>query len=448
MLFQPAFAKHLSLFLCIKYLCRKKIVLLSIASVMISSALLIVVASLFSGFIDSIETTVTDHSADIVIGADSVKIPKYRQLITELENSPGIDSATASLSGLGGLLYLDKGNVRAVKIKGIELPKAAEVTSFSEFLIVQNDPQSKPVFSNDAEVDGAFAGIGVVAIPDEKTDEYDLEKVKQQYLGQTVGLTTVRGADQKPMLIKLTLTDFVYSGFYMSDSDCVYVPLEFLNKKLFPENENLLCDTIQIKIADSADLTEQTNAAFDIWYKFATEELGWSDFAMSRVRVETSHKRWEILINEYRKQMNMLIVIFSIVSVGVILLIACIFYLIVMTKRKDIAVVKSCGLGAGAVTSLFVSFGLLIGLVGSGLGVGLGYIFVRNINMLERYASMAFGIKLWKSSTYMFTRIPSQIDWQWAGLIFIVAVIAAGVGALIPAIIAACIRPVKILRYE
>lgn len=448
MSFQPAFAKHLSIFLCIKYLCRKKIVLLSIASVTISSTLLIVVASLFSGFIDAIETTVTDHSADIVITADGIRIPRYDELIAEIESLPSAESASAMLSGYGGLLYLESGNVRAVKIMGIELDKQAKTTSFGKFLVVQNNQNTPPVFSDSPDIDGAFAGIGVLGVPDEKTDEYDIDKIRDEFLDKKVVLTTVRGAGQKPMLIKLTLTDFVFSGFHTADSDTIYVPIELLNEKLFPENDYLLADTIQIKIADDADPDEQVAVVSGVWDKFAKERLGWSGYALSRVRVETSHQRWDILINEYRKQMNMLIFIFGIVSAGVVLLIACIFYLIVMTKQKDIAVVKSCGLSAGGVASLFVSFGLLIGLAGSVLGVAAGYVMMHNINFLERYASMMFGIKLWKSSTYMFTRIPSRMDWQWAGIIFVVAVLAAGVGALIPAIVAACVRPVKILRYE
>jgi ABC-type antimicrobial peptide transport system permease subunit len=48
----------------------------------------------------------------------------------------------------------------------------------------------------------------------------------------------------------------------------------------------------------------------------------------------------------------------------------------------------------------------------------------------------------------MFTRIPSQMNWQWGACIFVIAILAAGIGAFIPAIMAARIRPVKILRYE
>jgi ABC-type lipoprotein release transport system permease subunit len=48
----------------------------------------------------------------------------------------------------------------------------------------------------------------------------------------------------------------------------------------------------------------------------------------------------------------------------------------------------------------------------------------------------------------MFSKIPSEVDWDWALLIVLSAVIAAAVGALIPAIIAVRTRPVNVLRYE
>ena len=57
----------LKLFLWLKNLRRKKIVLLSIVAVALSCALLIVVASIFSGFIKAVETSASDVVGDIVI---------------------------------------------------------------------------------------------------------------------------------------------------------------------------------------------------------------------------------------------------------------------------------------------------------------------------------------------------------------------------------------------
>ena len=154
------------------------------------------------------------------------------------------------------------------------------------------------------------------------------------------------------------------------------------------------------------------------------------------------------LIAEYRKQMAILMLIFGVVSLGVVLLIFCIFYLIVMTRRRDIAIVKSCGLSSRAVAAMFVAFGLVIGVVGAAFGVVLGWIFTHNVNAIEQWISVTFGLKLWKSSTYMFSRIPNQIDWPSVAWVTTAAVLAAAAGAVIPAVTAARVRPVRILRYE
>jgi len=97
---------------------------------------------------------------------------------------------------------------------------------------------------------------------------------------------------------------------------------------------------------------------------------------------------------------------------------------------------------------IFVGFGAFVGIIGSGMGAIIGHIVTKNINTIEEWIRIIFGLKLWKSSVYMFSKIPNEIDWDSALPIILSAVIAASLGALIPAIIAARTRPVNILRYE
>jgi ABC-type lipoprotein release transport system permease subunit len=59
-----------------------------------------------------------------------------------------------------------------------------------------------------------------------------------------------------------------------------------------------------------------------------------------------------------------------------------------------------------------------------------------------------FGLKIWKSSVYVFSKIPNEFDVYSAMWIVAAAIAAAAVGALIPAVAAARLRPVRILRYE
>lgn len=441
--------RYLSFFLCLKYLSRKKIVLLSVAAVAMSCALLIVVSSLFIGFIASFEAGIKEHTGDIVMTSTrGVKIGRYDELIARLEESGVVESATGVLSSHGGLLFLGAGNVRAVKVLGIEMPRRAEVLPFADALVRQKGSGVEAQFALDDVNDaaGGFVGIGVLAFPDEVTDEYDMQAV-ESFIGKKVGLTAGGQSSESAALLKFTVTDVVYSGFHMADKDFIYLPIETVTKKFFPESGRI-ADIIQIKLSPDVDPAVAVPVVRGIWQDFASKELNWNSYLVSLVRVETSRKKWAPLISEYHKQMKMLMLIFGIVSGGVVLLISCIFYAIVLTKRKDIAVVKSCGLGAGSVTVLFIFFGLITGFAGSVLGVGMGYYITKNVNWIEQMISIAFGLKLWKSSTYMFSKIPSQVDWESAMWIACIAVIAAGIGALVPAVVAARLRPVEILRYE
>jgi len=136
------------------------------------------------------------------------------------------------------------------------------------------------------------------------------------------------------------------------------------------------------------------------------------------------------------------------VDCSVVLLIICIFYMIVRLKQKDIAIIKSCGAASGSVCWIFVAFGFCVGIVGSVFGTLLGYVVTKNINAIEECIRKIFGLKLWKSSVYMFSEIPNEVNWAWALAIVLIAIGAAVVGTLIPAIVAARTKPVEILRYE
>jgi len=439
--------KYLSLFLCLKYLSRKKIVLLSIAAVAMSCGLLIVVASLFTGFITAVENSASDQVGDVVIAG--LQIPQYDKFINQLEANQTIEAATAVLSGQG-LLLIGKGNVRAVQIWAIELPKRTAVTPFADSLISRGKTD-RPVnfaFNGSTEqMPTGFLGIGIIAEPDEKTDQYDWDRVKAA-IGTEVLLTTATAKrDSRPKTIKFTVADVVFSGIYQFDKDFIYLPIENFSEILYP-GRGKIADMIHIKLKPTIDPAVGAAVVRGLWRQFAGDQLQWSDYLISLAKIETATDMQAKYVAELQKQMGMLMLIFGVVSGGIVLLIFCIFYLIVITKQKDIAIVKSCGTGSGAVAGLFVAFGLITGLLGSGIGIAVGYFVTKNVNTIERWISVVFGLKLWKSSTYMFSKVPNQVNWESVFWIAIAAILAAGIGALIPALTAARVKPVEILRYE
>jgi lipoprotein-releasing system permease protein len=182
--------------------------------------------------------------------------------------------------------------------------------------------------------------------------------------------------------------------------------------------------------------------------QFARTRLGWPESLVGEAQIQTAQEIQGRFIAELKKQMALLLVIFGAASLGAILLIFCIFYMIVISKRKDIGILKACGTSNTSIALLFISYGIFIGVAGAILGGVIGYYFIRNINVIENGISYIFGFKIWKSSVYMFSKIPNQLDLHAAMWIMAAAVAAAAIGALIPAIAAARMRPVRILRYE
>jgi len=299
----------------------------------------------------------------------------------------------------------------------------------------------------------------VVAEPDEKTDQYDFNAVEKM-IGRDVLLTTgavidttAASSDElgerfRRKSVKLTITDFVFTGVYEIDKTYVYLPIEELQKNLYPNENEPIAHEIQIKLTADARTDLVLAQIRGVWEDFAAKQLGWQSYLIRETEIVTSKQMQSQQVTEFRKQMRILQLIFGVVSCSAILLVGCIFYMIVITKQKDIAIVKSCGATNSSVATIFVGFGAYVGIIGSLCGAILGYIVTKNINIVEEWISIIFGLKLWKSSVYMFSKIPNEIDWGSALFIALSATAAAIIGAMIPAVIAIRTKPVDILRYE
>lgn len=452
--------KQISVLLCFRYLQHRRIVLLSIAAVALSCALLIVTDSLFTGFIAAIETSVGRHLGDIILEAPAGSVmTDSDQFIESLKETNSIESATAVLSSQG-LLLSAPGKASAVQVWGIELPRRLSVTPLKDALLRQKElPDEQVSFSVPDQPDavGGIIGIGVAANPDEETDEYDMQAV-ESLIGTRMTLTTgsviqdqasqaAGQAQTAPRLsrkvVRFTLADLAMTGVHDFDQSFVLLPIQTLSSALYPD-QALSANLIHIRLAPGADTEAALSIVRGKWYEFARDRFDWYMFT----RINSSKQMQAYLIREYKKQMGILLLIFGLVSMGIILLVFCIFYLIVMTRRKDIGILKSSGLSSPSVALTFVLFGIVVGVIGSVAGTGLGWLIIRNINGIEQVIAAVFHIKLWKASTYMFTQIPNTMHWGSVLWITLAGMAAAAVGSLIPAAAAARVRPVETLQYE
>lgn len=449
----------LKYFLCLKYLQKCKIVFLSIVAVAISCGLLIVVGSLFTGFINAIENTADDFLGDVVL-TPKAKFVSYDKLIAKLNENENVQAATAVLS-VQGLLHQGKGKVRAVNIWGIDPATRQHVTKLKDQLLVQADSNEPLSFASDPDsrtING-FVSIGLLAEPDETTDKYDMAQIKAAYVNtkaviMTGSISASSGNSMtnfKQRKIPFAISNIVFTGISQLDSRYVYLPIEKLSDKLYRDKYSGMpvANIVHIKLADTGVSSKVVlEQIWNIWRSFAVTELGWSNFAISSTEIETSQTMQAEYVKEIRNQMMLLLVIFGIVSSAVVLLIFCIFYMIVLTRTKDIAVIKSFGCSNSTITAMFTCYGLLVGIIGSALGVAIGYYITKDINDIERWIKEVFGLKLWDSSVYLFTKVPNVVDWNTVAWVVPCAILAAVIGAIVPAISASRTEPVKVLQYE
>ena len=125
-----------------------------------------------------------------------------------------------------------------------------------------------------------------------------------------------------------------------------------------------------------------------------------------------------------------------------------IFFMIVVEKTRDIGILKALGATRRGVMTIFLSYGLSLGLVGSGVGVVVGLLFVRYINDIEKMLTWITGRKVFDERIYYFPSIPTSVSFSMVFWVGLGAVLIAVMASILPARRAAGMHPVQCLRYE
>lgn len=161
---------------------------------------------------------------------------------------------------------------------------------------------------------------------------------------------------------------------------------------------------------------------------------------------------WEdqnrMMIAAVQKETGLVLFLFSMISLVAVVLVLTIFWSMIAEKTKDIGIVRALGASRSAIAGTWLLYGLAIGLVGASLGIVLAYAIVRNINPIHDWLGSALGLKIWNPEIYYFTEIPNKVDPTKALIVFVGFMLSCVIGALVPAIRAARMDPVRALRFE
>jgi len=143
----------------------------------------------------------------------------------------------------------------------------------------------------------------------------------------------------------------------------------------------------------------------------------------------------------------MTLILLLIVAVAAFNIVAALV-MVVTDKRTDIAILRTLGLKPRAVVGIFVTQGVVIGWLGTALGVLCGVLLALNVASIAPWLEHTFGFQIMDADVYYITQIPSDLQTMDVVVIGTVAFVLTVLATLYPARRAARTEPAEALRYE
>lgn len=122
--------------------------------------------------------------------------------------------------------------------------------------------------------------------------------------------------------------------------------------------------------------------------------------------------------------------------------------MVVNEKRSDIAILRTLGLPPRGVVGVFLTQGLVIGLIGTLLGLALGLVVAENVGTIVPVLERVFRFHVMDPSVYYITAIPSEVRAGQVTAITLVAFALTVLATIYPALRGAATEPAEALRYE
>jgi lipoprotein-releasing system permease protein len=458
--------------LCWRYLRTRYIALASVVSVMLGVATMIVVNSVMAGFSAKMRDRLHGVLADVIVESrDFDGFRNWQEVMARINEVAGDDvvamAPTMETPAMMKWSFHGQPVTRPVQLIGIKPLERAKTGDFAEFLVDEKGNKIPPSFAIPEKVKlNNPAGQMYLEEPDPVLKEALRLSMEEQssdggaIIGWAMAHAHIQGKDfciappgtrvglvfpqsgDKP---KVTYDDALVIGYFKSgmseyDSNHVYMPLEQMQRmRLLGDGEGHgAVNQIQVKARPGVNLD-----ALAAKIENALEELKPRYFMVAT----WEHKQGPLLAAVAVEQSILNILLFMIIAVAGFGILA-IFSMIVVEKTRDIGVLKALGASTSGVRGIFLGYGLSLGVVGCGVGMLGGLLFVRYINEIEKVLGYLTGRRVFDPDIYYFDAIPTLVQpstvlWIVGGALFIA--VAASVW---PAQRAARLRPVQALRFE
>jgi lipoprotein-releasing system permease protein len=382
--------------------------LISTLGVTVGVMALVIALALMTGLQNELRDRILNSNPHIYVW-NTKGITDYHADVATLRRVPHVVGAAPAILGQG--LVSTPHDTEPIQIKGIDPALEPQVTDITS-----------------AMQQGSLASIGTRG-PDQP-DGILLGKDLASKLGVGVGdsVTVVTPAGtlspmgMLPERRRLEVTGIFMLGLYEFDSTYGYVSLD-VAKRLFDKDQ---VDLIQLRVDDVYDAPAIAKTIPGlVGPQYVTE-----DWSAMNAPLFYALRLEKIAIS---------------LTIGLIVMVAALnivasLILLVMEKHRDIAILKTMGASARSITAIFILQGVLIGIVGTAIGAGAGYLVSY---AADRYQLIKVPVDVYQVSHVPFTVLPRDFALVIAAAIFI-----CFVATIYPSRQAAKLDPAQALRYE
>jgi lipoprotein-releasing system permease protein len=413
-------------FISLRYLKTKRrqgfislITVISIAGVAVGVMALIVVLAVMTGFTDSLRDKILGINSHIVVQRLGDGITDYKALSERVIQTEGVLAATPYTYSQTMLSVPDTSS--GAVVRGIDPATANNVLSLNSQLVKGSlAALEQPAPARDVNKDAASALPGII-LGKELAYSLNVDIEDKIRLFSPSGPLTPMGVI--PKIKTCRVVGIFDTGMYEYDSSLAYISIAMAQDFLELGEQ---VHGLELKVNDiykAMGIAEELEKDLGFGY-IVKDWISMNKNLFSALKLEKT---------------AMFIVLALIVLVAAFNIISTLI-MVVMSKGKDIAILKSMGATSMGIMRIFVYEGLIIGLSGTVIGLmgGLGL-----CKVLSKYQF----IKL-PSDVYPITTLPIKVLPLDVTLVAISAALITLLATIYPSWQASKIEPAVALRYE
>ena len=441
--------------LAIRYLLKRRITYFAVVAVALCVFIVLVVMTVMAGLVSDFKEKNHQFAGDCIVATESLVGFSYYEEFTEtLEKADFVEAISPAVKSYGLIGRRGSDSKIGVEIMGIDPAMHSKVTGFAQTLDYHKVDVSKafePAY--DPNLIGCVLGKDLLY----QRDSYGTYTIGDGpgRAGYSVSCfpLTPKGAPADAGTDMVNTKTFYHSdnsqsGLARVDGSMIYLPFEWTQKLCGMTDPNR-ANAIHIKFKPDVRLQDGCDRVASLWQSFREGKSGDKQaFLLDTVTVRSWRDYRRSSIAPMEKEQTVMTVMFGFVGITTVFIVFVVSYMIISHKSKDIGILKSIGASNCDIIQLFSGFAFLVGLLGSGIGLFTGWLFLEKINEIEDWLFERFGFQLWDRTIYAIGDIPKKIEPEVVVTILLSAIVACLVGALVPSWQAARQKPVETLQVN